>query len=168
MRSSYGLERIYCKTKAKSTKYIISSPQVHHVLLSTLFLDAPNITSHTPTVTVLEGQNITLSCGATGHPTPLVTWTKTDDPSTILANATSYHLLSAGRGAAGTYRCTASNGAGPDASAVAVVDVECKIILGRVQLDGQLLLPWCLWFFLTCVVFFQHADAAFLSFPSGG
>ena len=66
---------------------------------------------------------MTLSCNASGMPSPMVSWikvddhTRTDSSELVLANIT--------RSDAGEYRCEASNGCG-NASETARIFVQCK------------------------------------------
>ncbi|XP_022793689.1 hemicentin-2-like [Stylophora pistillata] len=65
---------------------------------------------------VCEGSMITLSCNATGKPTPNITWTKEGENGTDsgpLPSVKGFYVISGiNRSSNGTYRCTASNGVG--------------------------------------------------------
>ena len=74
---------------------------------------------------------MTLSCNATGKPTPTITWTKVEDNGTdgapLFPVVEGKHLLSnIQRSANGTYRCTADNGVGVPVNRTVSVKVECK------------------------------------------
>ena len=88
----------------------------------------PKITT-TPTRKPLLtiGQNYTLTCNASGDPHPKINWTKDGTPGNQL-NVTGYqlHLVHVKREDAGSYRCTASNGYGDDATSVSIVGIRCK------------------------------------------
>lgn len=73
------------------------------------------------------GQNYTLKCNASGDPHPSITWTK-DGVAASQLNVSSYflHLDHVKRTDAGSYRCTASNGYGSDATSVGIVNIRCK------------------------------------------
>ena len=73
------------------------------------------------------GQNYTLKCNASGDPHPNITWTKDGVPVNQF-NASGYllHLVNVQRKDAGSYRCTASNGYGDDATTVSIVSIKCK------------------------------------------
>ena len=74
--------------------------------------------------TATEGDNVTLSCNASGIPPPMVSWFKADgqriDQSELV-------LRNISRSEAGEYRCEASNECG-NASETATIDVQCKLI----------------------------------------
>ena len=74
---------------------------------------------------VLEGNNLSLQCNATGNPTPNITWTK-DGSSTVLYQGETYSIVDIQRQAAGDYKCTAWNGLGEQTNATTTVDVHCK------------------------------------------
>ena len=73
------------------------------------------------------GKDLTLTCNASGDPHPNITWTK-DGVAVNQFNASGYllHLVNVQRKDAGSYRCTASNGYGNDATSVSIVNVNCK------------------------------------------
>ena len=73
------------------------------------------------------GQNHTLTCNASGDPHPNITWTKDGVPENQF-NRSGYflHLVDVQRKDAGSYRCTASNGYGDDATAVNIVGIKCS------------------------------------------
>ena len=75
---------------------------------------------------------MTLSCNATGRPTPTITWTKVEDNGThgaLLFPVVEGKLLLSNiqRSANGTYRCTADNGVGVPVNHTVSVKVECKL-----------------------------------------
>lgn len=61
--------------------------------------------------TVIEGDNITLSCNATGNPTPNITWTKVGSLR-VLYQGQTCSIYNIQRETAGDYACTAWNGIG--------------------------------------------------------
>ena len=80
---------------------------------------------------VCEGSLVTLSCSATGKPTPNITWTELEDNSTnsaplLPAVDGKYVLSNIQRSANGTYRCTADNGVGAPVNRTVRVKVQCK------------------------------------------
>ena len=75
--------------------------------------------------TVVEGDNITFSCNATGNPTPNITWTKVGS-SRMLYQGKTYSIYNIQRETAGDYACTAWNGVGKKSHASATVIVHCK------------------------------------------
>ena len=74
--------------------------------------------------TVTEGDNVTLSCNASGTPTPMVSWIKADGQR---VNGSELVLTNINRNETGEYRCEASNECGI-ATETALVDVQCKLI----------------------------------------
>ena len=76
---------------------------------------------------VLEKDNVTLHCNATGNPTPNITWTK-DNSSPVLHQGDIYSIVNITRDAAGNYTCTAWNGVGEQKKAIAEVSVHCELI----------------------------------------
>ncbi|XP_078379808.1 hemicentin-1-like isoform X8 [Oculina patagonica] len=79
---------------------------------------------------VLEGNNLTLHCNATGNPTPNITWTK-DGSSTVLHQGETYSIVNVQRQAAGDYKCTAWNGVGEQKNATATVTVHFPAAIVR-------------------------------------
>ena len=73
------------------------------------------------------GQNYTLKCNASGDPHPNINWTKDGVPVNQF-NASGYllHLIKVTRKDAGSYRCTANNGYGQDATNVSIVGIKCS------------------------------------------
>ena len=74
---------------------------------------------------VLEENNLTLHCNASGNPTPNITWTEEDSPS-VLHQGISYSIVDIDRNAAGNYTCTAWNGVGGQKKATAAITVHCE------------------------------------------
>ena len=79
--------------------------------------------------TVIEGNNITFSCNASGKPDPVVTWRKVG-ASKVLSISSSFTAVNVSR--PGTpdsmiqYQCTASNGVETPATATVNITVHCK------------------------------------------
>ena len=84
---------------------------------------------------VVEGENVTLHCNATGNPAPNITWTK-DDSFTVLHQGDTYSIINTRRQAAGDYTCTAWNGVGERTNATATVTVHCEFVYFR-QLNNS-------------------------------
>ena len=104
-----------------------------NVLTLLLIIVAPQITTHPQNTTVTEGNNITLSCNASGDPEPTISWFRggsvlTSDDSRIFLGADSKQLTitSIKRNNTGEYRCVANNSAGNATSDVAKLIVQCK------------------------------------------
>ena len=74
---------------------------------------------------------MTLSCNASGEPSPIITWTRIGDFE-VFPQGSSITVLNVSR--PGTpdnmiqYQCTASNGVESPAKAVANVTVHCKSV----------------------------------------
>ena len=73
--------------------------------------------------TIIEGGNVTLTCSASGFPTPTVFWVKTINGQRT--NETELVFTNISRDQAGKYRCEATNLCNT-ATALATVDVLCK------------------------------------------
>ena len=100
----------------------------HYFLL--LSKDAPSVKVHPTFSVVVEGNNITLSCMASGRPEPVLSWTKVGESGQVLSENPSLILSNVRR--PGTldnmiqYQCTAENGVENPAFAIANITVHCK------------------------------------------
>ena len=70
-----------------------------------------------------EGENVTMSCSASGTPPPMVAWIKVDSDKRF--DGTELVFTHINRTQAGEYRCEASNECGI-ASETATIEVQCK------------------------------------------
>ena len=88
----------------------------------------PNITLNTLSNAEVEiGQELTLSCNASGDPLPNITWTKDGVPRSEFAfSGYELHLADVQRMDIGSYRCTAYNGYGGSVSKASIVGLHCK------------------------------------------
>ena len=91
----------------------------------------PGIASVSNDQVACEGSLVTLSCNATGNPTPNISWTKVEDNGTdsaplLPAMVGKYVMSNIQRSVNGTYRCTADNGVGAPVNRTVRVKVECK------------------------------------------
>ena len=91
----------------------------------------PGIANVSDDQVACEGSLVTLSCNATGNPTPNISWTKVEDNGTdsaplLPAMDGKYVMSNIQRSAHGTYRCTADNGVGAPVNRTVKVKVECK------------------------------------------
>ena len=77
--------------------------------------------------TVNAGQNVTLTCKASGDPQPTVTWTKDGVPQNLFRrNGTVLQLFNVQTKDVGSYRCTVTNGYGMDLTHISIVGLSCK------------------------------------------
>ena len=74
--------------------------------------------------TITEAGSVTLSCNASGMPSPMVSWIKVDEHTRT--NSSELVLTNINRSDAGEYRCEASNECGI-ASETAWIFVQCKL-----------------------------------------
>ncbi|PFX21980.1 Tyrosine-protein phosphatase Lar [Stylophora pistillata] len=71
------------------------------------------------------GENHTLTCKAFGDPLPKITWTKDGVPvDKIDVTGYHFHLNNVKLEDVGSYRCTASNGYGDDATTISIVGIR--------------------------------------------
>ena len=85
---------------------------------------------------VTEGDNVTLSCNASGGPLPTITWTRDGSvlnssvPRISLeAESRELTITNISRADSGEYRCVANNSEGTNISHAATLDVKCKFKL---------------------------------------
>ena len=96
--------------------------------------DQPEITLHPIAQTRAEGDNVTLSCNATGNPEPTISWTRNGFPvnasnDSSISFSEDNKLLTitnVNRTDSGEYRCVANNSIGNDTSNVATLNIQCK------------------------------------------
>ena len=85
---------------------------------------------------VREGDNVTLSCDASGYPPPHIVWRR-EDGDDILLNGKKLNILEGAklrlekisRLNMGDYLCVASNGIPPSASNRFSIKVQCKVTI---------------------------------------
>ena len=101
-----------------------------------LIIVAPLITTQPQGGPVTEGDNVTLSCNASGNPVPSISWTRNGS----LLNSSvprirfgvesrKLTITSINRADSGEYRCVADSSVGNDSSEAATLDVKCKFKL---------------------------------------
>ena len=71
---------------------------------------------------VIEGDNVTLMCNASGKPTPMVSWMT---PNSQRVSGYKLEVTNINRSQVGEYKCEASNECG-NATKTATIDVQCK------------------------------------------
>jgi len=99
-----------------------------------LIIAGPLITIQPQGGPVTEGDNVTLSCNASGNPVPTISWTRngllllTSSLQRISFGAESRELTitSINRADSGEYRCVANNSEANVTSNLATLDVQCK------------------------------------------
>ena len=107
------------------------------ILKVTLFLcffeDAPSVDVYPTFSVVVEGKSVTLSCNASGKPYPRLTWTKVGGLGQVLSQTSTLIVNNANKTVTANnmiqYQCTADNGVGHPATAVANVTVHCKYLI---------------------------------------
>ena len=88
----------------------------------------PKIVVNPPRMTIMDiGKTLSLKCKGHGDPKPTFIWTKDGVPQKQF-NVSGYELriVNMQRKDVGSYRCTASNGYGRDATRVSIVGLSCK------------------------------------------
>ena len=73
--------------------------------------------------TITEGDNVNLSCNASGTPSPVVSWVKISTSQRF--DVSVLQLTNVSRSEARDYRCETSNECG-NASEAQNIDVQCK------------------------------------------
>ena len=74
--------------------------------------------------TITEAGSVTLSCNASGMPTPIVSWIKVDDHTRT--DSSELVFTNINRNEAGEYKCEASNECG-NASETLWIFLQCKL-----------------------------------------
>ncbi|CAH1995435.1 unnamed protein product, partial [Acanthoscelides obtectus] len=89
-------------------------------------------------ITIAEGENVTLTCKATGHPHPRIVWRREDGGSLVVYTpdnkiekvetwkGDSIHLVRVERRQMGAYLCIASNDVPPAVSKRVTLHITCK------------------------------------------
>ena len=95
--------------------------------------DKPDITAHPQNETKKEGENVTLSCDASGNPVPTtLSWTVNGSAATVGGRISlsqdnkQLTITNVTRGDSGQYRCVATNSVGSVTSNAATLNVQCK------------------------------------------
>ena len=91
------------------------------------YLVEPSLITIPDDQTVIEGNQATFHCNASGNPSPKITWSK--DGKTLTEGETL--SFEANRNQSGEYRCSAENGLSVIVNASAHLDVQCKYIVVR-------------------------------------
>lgn len=94
----------------------------------TLFSDPSEIESTPSAKTVIEGNNASFYCNATGKPEPIITWVK-HGSQTVLDQGERFSINNISRQQDGNYKCSAWNNVGHPAIANFSITVHCKYSL---------------------------------------
>lgn len=110
-------------------------------MVCVIFLVPPKIDVNPAREIITDvGKNLTLTCRGYGDPKPTFTWTKDGVPQNqFKASGYDLHFVNVQRKDVGSYRCTATNGYGKDATRVSIVGLSCK---------------WTMWGFI--LIFIYH------------
>ena len=85
--------------------------------------------------TVLEGDNLQLTCEAPSRPKPDITWTKekprNQGNTGVVQEGKVLTITNIKRADAGTFTCTAYNGFGESENRTVYVNVTCKYVLKK-------------------------------------
>ena len=128
LKWGYSPAVLHCKLEINTDKsQIIRRVNKHNTLLTV----PPEIVSVSNDQGVCEGSMVTLSCNATGKPTPSITWTRALDNGTDSAPLQpvvdgKYVMSNTMKSSNGTYRCTADNGVGDPVYRTVRVTVRCE------------------------------------------
>ena len=94
---------------------------------------APQITTQPQVGSVIEGDNVTLSCNASGNPEPTISWRRDgflvssgDQRISFEAGNRQLTITNVNRADSGEYLCVADNSEGNDTSNAITLDVKCK------------------------------------------
>ena len=93
--------------------------------ISNVLSDEPNVTIENCPTKVTEGDNATVSCNATGSPTPKTAWIR-KKTGELLSYSKIHQIRAINRNETGAYVCLAWNGIGKNNSKSCLVVVQCK------------------------------------------
>ena len=125
---------------------VTNKPELDSFYILLYVAAPPSVDVSTPSLLeVKKGDDVTLNCRASGKPAPVVKWARVgklmpDGSSEIESEVVTFSNVN--RKHAGTYRCTADNGHGREASKTVEVAVEyrCGGFLKEAQFILSLLL----------------------------
>ena len=93
--------------------------------ISNVLSDEPNVTIENCPTKVTEGDNATVSCNATGSPTPRTAWIR-KKTGELLSYSKIHQIRAINRNETGAYVCLAWSGIGKNNSKSCLVVVQCK------------------------------------------
>ena len=129
IKQGFNVLRYIVQTELYTCKYRHVYQQAPTGVILLIYVSVPpritEIPVRQPSATV--GTNLTLTCNASGDPTPNVNWTKEGETAAEFnVSGHKLHLVNVKREDFGSYKCTADNGYGTPATSLAVVNVKCK------------------------------------------
>ena len=121
-----------------------------------LHLVPTNITRISSDTTVLEGDNLQLTCEALGRPEPNITWTTekfgNQGNTGVVQEEKVLNITNINRSDAGTFTCTAYNGFGKKESLTVHVNVTCECALKKCLNNVKQRCTFLLFSMLQCTV----------------
>ena len=81
---------------------------------------------------VTEGDNVTLSCSASGVPSPRTAWIR-EKTGEVLSSNKIHQITAIKSNESSNYLCLASNGIGKNSTKSCSVDVRCKMVVQPYQ-----------------------------------
>ena len=130
----------YMQGLHRTFKGMLTVQLCHSIILEVyltvwLFLVPTYITRIRGNRTVLEGDNIKLTCKATGRPEPNITWTKeklgNQGYTVVVQEGKVLTITNINRIDTGEYTCTAYNGFGKPENQTVYVTVTCEYALRK-------------------------------------
>jgi len=131
-RSSIGasnttINKLAAQVSVQFMQYFFNLKEVLYsiiILISHLLslIVSPRLSTKPSDRTVVENEEVTFTCAATGNPDPKITWIK-NGKTVGLGNKLSFVT---DRNHSGEYWCTADNGVDEAVNASAFLEVQCK------------------------------------------
>ena len=125
--------RTFRSLPLNSLSLSVVAPTCVVLIVCFLIIVPPQITTQPQGGPVTEGNNVTLSCNASGNPVPTITWTRNGSVLTSSVPRISFgeeskelKITSINRADSGEYRCVANNSEGNVTSDAATLDVQCE------------------------------------------
>ena len=126
------------------------------LVIAWLLLVPTNITRISSDTTVLEGDNLQLTCKASGLPQPIITWTR-EKPGNqgntgVVQEGEVLTITNINRNDSGTFTCTADNGFGKPEKRTVHVNVTCEYALKKCMNNVKQRCTFLLFSVLQCVL----------------
>ena len=119
----YVLLNLNTKYRAKGKTNISIASIIFHLLLVYLFTVPSSIQPIRKKTITEEGENVSVSCNASGTSPLMVSWIKVESGEHFDGSELVFTYIN--RSQAGQYKCEASNECG-NASETATIEVQCK------------------------------------------